>query len=54
MYHRVIVALCDGRLKEVRVRRALWNTLSTGDRLVKQAGQESPAKVGGNRWERSG
>ena len=45
MYHRVIVAFSDGTLKEVRVRRALWNTLSTGDRLVKQAGDKSPAKA---------
>ena len=45
MYHRVTVTLSDGTLKEVRVRRALWNTLSAGDRLVKQPGQKFPAKL---------
>jgi len=45
MYHRVVVTLSDGNVKEIRVRRALWNALSPGDRLVKQAGQTAPTKT---------
>lgn len=45
MYHRVMVALSDGGVKEIRVRRTLWNTLNVGDGLVKRAGQKAPEKV---------
>lgn len=44
MYHRIVVALSDGSTKEIRVRRALWNTLSVGDRLVKKPGDKDPAR----------
>lgn len=43
MYHRVVVTLSDGNIKEIRVRRVLWNELSVGDRL-KRAGDEVPRK----------
>ena len=45
MYHRVVVTLSDGNVKEIRVRRALWKTLSPGDRLIKRAGQTAPTKI---------
>jgi hypothetical protein len=45
MYHRVVVTLSDGNVKEIRVRRALWNTLRQGDRLSKRPGQTAPIKV---------
>jgi hypothetical protein len=45
MYHRVMVTISDGSVKEVRVRGNLWKTLNVGDRLVKRAGQKAPEKV---------
>ena len=45
MYHHVVVTLSDGTVKVIRVRRALWNRLIAGDRLVKRAGQIAPAKI---------
>lgn len=46
MYHRVDVTLSDGTVNEIRLRRALWNSLSVGDSLVKRSGQEAPTKSG--------
>lgn len=46
MYHRITVMLSDGTGKEIRVRRALWNTLKTGDRLTKQPGGKYLTKAG--------
>jgi hypothetical protein len=45
MYHRVVVTLSDGNVKEIRVRRRLWNGLSPGDRLFKRSGQTAPTKI---------
>jgi len=45
MYHRVVVTLSDGSVREIRVRRSLWNTLSTGDRLAKRTGEKAPTKI---------
>lgn len=45
MYHRVVVRLSDASVREVRVRRNLWNALSTGDRLAKRAGEKAPTKI---------
>ena len=45
MYHRVVVTLSDGNVKEIRVRRAVWNALNPGDRLVKRPGQSAPTKI---------
>lgn len=40
LYRRVTVRLDDDRTEKVRVDRALWDELSVGDQLVKDAGQE--------------
>ncbi len=45
MYHRVVIRLSDASIREVRVRRNLWNALSTGDRLAKRAGEKAPTKI---------
>jgi hypothetical protein len=45
MYHRVMVTLADGSVKEIGVRGGMWKTLNVGDRLVKRAGQKAPEKV---------
>ena len=45
MYHRVVVTLSDGSVREIRVRRSLWNALSTGARLAKRSGEKAPAKI---------
>ncbi len=45
MYHRVVVTLSDGGVREIRVRRSLWNTLSTGDRLAKRTGENALTKI---------
>ncbi|HEX6525741.1 MAG TPA: hypothetical protein VF070_37865 [Streptosporangiaceae bacterium] len=46
MYHRLVVTLSDGTEKKIRVRRALWKTVSVGDRIVKVPGEKAPAKGG--------
>ena len=46
LYHRVSVTVSDGSAREIRVRRALWNELNTGDRLAKRAGDKDPRKPG--------
>jgi len=46
MYHRLAVTLGDGTIREVRVRRALWQSLEPGDRVVKRAGETAPVKLG--------
>jgi hypothetical protein len=45
MYHRITVTLTDGTSKQVRVRRARWRALNSGDRLIKRAGETAPAKL---------
>jgi hypothetical protein len=45
MYHRVMVTLADGSVKEIGVRGGVWKTLNIGDRLVKRADQKVPEKV---------
>ena len=45
MYHRVMVTIADGSVKEIRVRGGVWKTLNIGDQLVKRAGQKAPEKV---------
>lgn len=46
MYHRIVVALDDGSIRNIRVGRAFWKTLNEGDRLVKQPGGRFPVKAG--------
>ena len=45
MYRRLAVTLDDGTVKQVRVRRALWNSVEPGDRIVKRPGEAAPAKI---------
>ena len=45
MYHRVMVTIADGSVKEIRVRGGVWKALNVGDRLVKRPGQKAPEKV---------
>ena len=45
MYHRVMITLADGGVKEIRVRGGVWKALNIGDQLVKRAGQKAPEKV---------
>ena len=45
MFHRVVVALSDGSVKEIRVRRTLWNALNTGDQLGDPA-RRRPGRAG--------
>ncbi|CAM5274163.1 hypothetical protein SSPIM334S_07512 [Streptomyces spiroverticillatus] len=45
MYHYVQVRLEDGTTKKVRVDGTLWESLTTGDRLVKEAGTAAPVKA---------
>lgn len=42
MYHRLTLTLSDGSEKNIRVRGALWRTVSVGDRLVKKPGERAP------------
>jgi hypothetical protein len=39
LYRRITVRTDDGRMRKVRVDRSLWDDLSVGDRLVKEAGE---------------
>ncbi|MFJ2774577.1 hypothetical protein [Streptomyces sp. NPDC087300] len=45
LYHYVEVRLEDGTSKKARIEKALWESLTTGDRLVKEAGATAPAKA---------
>ncbi|MFD9789859.1 hypothetical protein ACFWXK_02790 [Streptomyces sp. NPDC059070] len=45
LYHYVEIRLQDGTSKKVRVEKALWESLTPGDRLVKEAGAEEPART---------
>jgi hypothetical protein len=40
LYRRVTVRTDDGRMRKIRVARALWDDLSVGDRLAKDAGED--------------
>ncbi|MFF0745550.1 hypothetical protein ACFYVL_34630 [Streptomyces sp. NPDC004111] len=44
LYHYVEVRLQDGTAQKFRIDEALWNSLNTGDRLVKEAGAKAPVK----------
>ncbi|MFB8181530.1 hypothetical protein ACFC8N_37020 [Streptomyces sp. NPDC055966] len=44
-YHYVEVRLQDGTTKKARIDKALWESLATGDRLVKEAGTTAPVKA---------
>ena len=41
MYHRVMVTIADGSVKEIRVRGGVWKALNVGDRLVKTRAESS-------------
>ncbi|EYT79517.1 MULTISPECIES: DUF7489 domain-containing protein [unclassified Streptomyces] len=45
LYHYVEVRLSGGGTGRFRVDKALWETLSVGDRLVKEAGAAAPARA---------
>ncbi|GGP55226.1 DUF7489 domain-containing protein [Streptomyces melanogenes] len=45
LYHYVEVRLQDGTTKKARIEKALWETLNTGDHLVKEPGSPAPAKA---------
>ncbi|MFI1170258.1 DUF7489 domain-containing protein [Streptomyces melanogenes] len=45
LYHYVEVRLQDGTTKKARIEKALWETLTTGDRLVKEPGSPAPTKA---------
>ena len=45
MYHRLVVTLGDGPVKQVRVRRTLRKSLEPGDRVVKRPGETAPVKI---------
>ncbi|WP_205648235.1 DUF7489 domain-containing protein [Actinomadura rubteroloni] len=44
LYHYVEVALNGGGTKKIRVTRALWDSLSPGDGLVKRTGSDPERK----------
>ncbi|MEV3860799.1 hypothetical protein AB0J38_41640 [Streptomyces sp. NPDC050095] len=44
MYHYVKVELSDGHTKKFRVDKDLWTSVDVGDHLVKQPGEDRPAK----------
>ncbi|MFJ2740710.1 hypothetical protein ACIO3O_13675 [Streptomyces sp. NPDC087440] len=45
LYHYVKVRLADGSTKKVRIDGTLWESLDSGDRLVKEAGAPAPVKA---------
>lgn len=45
LYHYVEVRLDDGTSKKARIEKALWESLTTGDRLVKEEGTTAPTKA---------
>ncbi|MER5887900.1 hypothetical protein ABT160_29130 [Streptomyces sp. NPDC001941] len=45
LYHYVEVRLQDGTTKKARIDGTLWESLSEGDRLVKEAGTKAPVKA---------
>ncbi|MGW5418726.1 DUF7489 domain-containing protein [Streptomyces sp. NPDC003943] len=45
LYHYVEVRLQDGTTKKARIEKALWESLTTGDRLVKEAGATAPTRA---------
>jgi hypothetical protein len=44
MYRRLTVRLTDGTTAKLRVNRALWDSVSVGNTLVKAAGQDPVKK----------
>ncbi|MFJ9180083.1 hypothetical protein [Streptomyces sp. NPDC102360] len=45
VYHYVEIRLQDGTTVKVRVDKPLWESLTSGDHLVKEAGAAAPAKA---------
>lgn len=44
VYRYVSIRFADGSTRKIRVDKGLWNSLATGDRLVKRAGS-APVKA---------
>lgn len=44
LYHYLDVTFTDGKSKKIRVNGSLWDSLSTGDQIIKQAGSDPVKK----------
>ncbi len=44
LYHYVEVRRPDGKTRKFRIEKDLWETLSPGDRLVKEPGTSAPVR----------
>lgn len=44
LYHYLEIAFTDGKTKKIRVKGPLWDSLRTGDRIIKQPGSDPTKK----------
>lgn len=44
LYHYIEVTFTDGATKKVRIKGAFWDSLRTGDHIVKRAGSDPVKK----------
>jgi hypothetical protein len=40
LYHYLEVTFTDGKTKKIRVKGSLWDSLSTGDQIIKHPGSD--------------